>query len=146
MSKKRNIPKFYAMYKTSYGQMSHIDVVPYLLDGMFNSNGTISKKNFTTFCEKTCEYVPITDKEAFRTFVRNNAIYHFWAKCEWEFIAIDWPYRETVIPERDGDNDDIISINHPKKVDVFSIIEPNLDLITDVLWNALESEITKSVK
>ena len=69
-----------------------------------------------------------------------------WAKCEWEFIAIDWPYRETVIPERDGDNDDIISINHPKKVDVFSIIEPNLDLITDILWNALESEITKSVK
>ncbi len=146
MSKKRNIPKFYAMYKTSYGQMSHIDVVPYLLNGMFNSNGTISKKNFTTFCEKTCKYVPITDKEAFRTFVRNNAIYYFWAKCEWEFIAIDWPYREKVIPERDGDNDDIISINHPKKIDVFSIIEPNLDLITDILWNALESEITKSVK
>lgn len=143
---KRNIPKFYAMYKTSYGEMRNIDVIPYLLDGMLNSNGTISKKNFRIFCEKTLEYVPVTDKKTFRTFIRNNAIYYFWSKCEWEFIAINWPYRETVIPERDGDDADLISINHPKKVDVFSIIEPNLDLITDILWNVFENKITNSVK
>ena len=145
MKRKTKIPSFYAPYKRFDGKMCQVDVVPYLLSGMLNSKGGISKKQFRIY-EDNGEIINVTNRDQFGKFIRTNAMYYFWAKCEWEFIAIDWPYREAVNPQRDRENDNLISINHPYKIDVYEIIEPNLDLITDILWDALKEKIAKSVE
>ena len=58
-------------------------------------------------------------REQFEEGVRKELIYHFWSKCEWEFVISEWPPNEKV----DG-----------SKVDVFDQIWMNKDRFVDYLW------------
>lgn len=136
----KELPKFYVPRKDFCGKMKYEDVVPYLMEGAFNKNGSLSRSGFKTFDDMN-NYVPVTSKELFKNFIESNARHYFWSRCECEFIAIDWPYREEVKPERDGEGADLISINHPEKIDMYDILEPNLGLVTDLLWPYVEKKI-----
>ena len=46
-------------------------------------------------------------------------------------IAIDWPYNDTIQKSR------------PIKIDVYAQLEPNIDIIVDLIWNYIEPKIKK---
>ena len=120
--------QFYALYKEyNNGEMVSFDVMPSLYNSILNSNGTISKRSFRIYDDKKKEYKQISTKNELRKFIRNHFLYHYWGKCEWEFIASDWP--PTNRPNRD------------KKVDVYHQLEPNIDLITDIVWEQIKDKL-----
>ena len=127
-------PQFFAMYKDfNDGKMKHTDVLHVVLDPILNSKGGIKNKEFYIY-DKKWNRVPVRTKEQLKEFITDKFRYHFWAKCEWEFIAIDWPHRDTI-------ND-----SHPVKIDVFDQLEPNIPVITDLVWNYIEPKLQKLIK
>ena len=127
-------PQFFAMYKDfNDGKMKPTDVLYVVLDPILNSKGGIKNKEFHIY-DKNWNRVPVRTKEQLKEFITDKFRYHFWAKCEWEFIAIDWPYRDT------------ISDSKPVKIDVFDQLEPNIPVITDLVWNYIEPKLQKLIK
>ena len=63
--------------------------------------------------------IPVTFEE-FKEFVRKEAMYQFWARCEYEIILVDWP-----------------SQKHEEKWDVYQQILMNLDLVTKLVMESI---------
>ena len=120
--------KFFALYKEyNNGNMETIDVMPLLYNSILNANGTLSKKSFRIYDDKKHVYKSVSTKQELRKFIINHFLYHYWSKTEWEFIVSDWP--PTNRPNRD------------KKIDVFQQLEPNIDLITNIVWEQIKDKI-----
>lgn len=62
--------------------------------------------------------------EEFKKFVKDEALYMFWSRCEWEVVLVSWP-----------------TGNAEKKIDVYWQIDMNLDLVTRLL---MEDILTKN--
>ena len=56
-------------------------------------------------------------------FLRREAQYMFWAKCEWEMIIHSWPFRNE---------------GREEKVDVYSQLKLNWDAFVDAFWASLQ--------
>lgn len=126
-------PQFFAMYKDSNtGEVEPYDVLGVVFDSILTSKGTFRKEFY--ILDKRWNRIPVRTKEQLQKFIENTFRYYFWAKCEWEFVAIDWPYRDTIEKSR------------PVKIDVFDQLEPNIPVITDLVWNYIEPKITKLIK
>jgi len=126
-------PQFFALYKDfPNGEIKPYDVLGVIFDRIFTSKGTISTNNFYIFDDKW-NRIPVRTKEQLQMFIDDWFKYHFWAKCEWEFVVIDWPYRDT------------IKDSHPVKIDVYSQLKPNIPFITDVVWNYIEPKLSKLI-
>ncbi len=70
---------------------------------------------------KDCRKKPVTRNEWLK-FVRDAGIRMYWARCEYEMLVFKWPSD----PTKDK--------NVPwHKVDIWQQIEPNIDLIVDIL-------------
>ena len=133
MSKSKR-PQFFALYKDfNNGKMKPYDVLGVVLDPILNSKGGIKNKEFYIY-DDDWNRVPVRTKKQLQEFIAGKFRYHFWAKCEWEFVIIDWPYRDT------------ISDSKPVKIDVFDQLEPNIPFITDVVWNYLTPKINKLIE
>lgn len=127
-------PQFFAMYKDfNNGKMKPYDVLGVVFDSILNSKGGIKNKEFHIY-DKDWKQIPVRTKEQLEEFIVDKFRYHFWAKCEWEFIAIDWPYGDTIDKSR------------PVKIDVFNQLEPNIPVITDLVWNYIEPKIIKLIE
>lgn len=127
-------PQFFAMYKDfNTGKVESYDVLGVVFDSILNSKGGIKNKEFHIFDSKW-NVIPVRTKEQLQKFIESEFRYHFWAKCEWEFIALDWPHRDTIDDSR------------PVKVDVFDQLEPNIPVITDIVWNYIEPKVTKLIE
>lgn len=125
-------PQFFAMYKDfNNGKMKPYDVLGVVFDSILTSKGGI-KKDFHTY-DKHWNRIPVRTKEQLQKFIEDTFRYCYWAKCEWEFIAIDWPYGDTIDKSR------------PVKIDVFEQLEPNIPVITDLVWNYIEPKIIKLI-
>ena len=110
---------FHILYKDfGSGKMKSYDVMPSLYGSILTSKNTISKR--------WKDIYNITDFNSFRNFVNIHFRYCYWAKCEWEFIAQDWP------PGRDG-----VDI----KVDGYQQLEPNITLISELVWEQIKDKI-----
>ena len=81
--------------------------------------------------DRNYKKVKIRTKEQCAEYVKDKLMYHFWGNATWEFIAVDWPYRNTVDESR------------PVKIDVYEQLEPNLPIIVDLVWNYLEPKVAK---
>ena len=126
-------PQFFALYKDfNDGKMKPYEVLGVVLDGILTSKGTIKNKDFCVYDNKW-NRIPVRTKKQLQEFITDKFRYHFWAKCEWEFVTIDWPYRDTIDESR------------PVKIDVFDQLEPNIPFITDVLWEYLVPKINKLI-
>lgn len=126
-------PQFFALYKDfNDGKMKPYEVLGVVLDGILTSKGTIKNKNFCVYDNKW-NRIPVRTKKQLQEFITDKFRYHFWAKCEWEFVAIDWPHRDTIDESR------------PVKIDVYDQLEPNIPFITDVLWEYLVPKINKLI-
>lgn len=106
-------PQFFAYYKDfNTGEMRQVDVLEVVFEELLTTKGKVKKQ----IRDK------IVDREQLYHLVKTNLMYHYWSRCEWEFIITDWPYR--------GDS---IEKNRPVKVDVYDQIKPNLNLIVDLV-------------
>lgn len=127
---KKRFSFFVKVKSFTTGELNDYDVMPTLYRRIYTSNGRISK-NFFIYDEKFNKK-SITTKSDLLNFVNSIFMYHYWSKCEYEFIIIDWPYK-----------DDSVSQSRPEKIDVYEQIKPNLNLIVDMLWMSLEEKINK---
>ena len=127
-------PHFFALYKDfNNGTMKTIDVLQVVFDSILNKKGGIKKKDFFILDSKW-NRVNVRTKEQLEKFIEQTFRYYFWSKCEWEFICIDWPHRDTIDESR------------PVKIDVFDQLEPNIPVITDMVWNYIEPKVKKLIK
>ena len=67
--------------------------------------------------------------EEFKSFVKKEGYYLFWAKCEWEVIVHGWP---------------VYKADH--KMDVWEQIENNLDNVVEILMNAVPKPRQRKTK
>ena len=128
-------PQFFALYKDfNSGKMKTFDVLKCVFNSILTTNGEIRKKDFYILDDDHWERVEVRTKEQCKKFIDQTFRYHFWAKCEWEFIALDWPYRNTINDSR------------PVKIDVYDQLEPNLQVITELVWNYIEPKVNKLIE
>lgn len=96
-------------------KVENYDVIPYL---------TREVKDFVKSDKKKIK--ELTDEEL-KTYVDRVARYEFWARCQWEFIVISWPYlSDTRVEDQDGE-----------KIDVYRQIKMNLDVVTQLVKESL---------
>lgn len=117
---------FYVLYKDfNTGSMKKYDVMNSLYNTIFNSNGSLSKKNFYIY-GNDFKRKEIKTRDDLRKFIDFHFRYLYSFKCEWEFIALDWP---------NSDNGRAV------KIDVYQQLEPNIDLITDIVFEQIKNKI-----
>ena len=134
MKQKKERPQFFALYKDfNSGKIEKYDVLNVIFNTIFTEKGTFNTRTFHYF-DKKCNVLPVRTKEQLEEFIKLELRYHFWGKCEWEFIAIDWPNRDTIDESR------------PVKIDVYEQLEPNISVITDLVWNYIEPKLQKLIK
>lgn len=134
MKQKKERPQFFAIYKDfNSGKIEKYDVLNVIFNTIFTERGTFNTRSFHCFDEK-CNVLPVRTKEQLEEFIKLELRYHFWGKCEWEFIAIDWPNRDTIDESR------------PVKIDVYEQLEPNIPVITDLVWNYIKPKLQKLIK
>ena len=134
MKQKKERPQFFAIYKDfNSGKIEKYDVLNVIFNTIFTEKGTFNTRSFHYF-DKKCNVLPVRTKEQLEEFIKLELRYHFWGKCEWEFIAIDWPNRDTIDESR------------PVKIDVYEQLEPNISVITDLVWNYIEPKLQKLIK
>lgn len=134
MKQKKERPQFFALYKDfNSGKIEKYDVLNVIFNTIFTEKGTFNTRSFHYF-DKKCNVLPVRTKEQLEEFIKLELRYHFWGKCEWEFIAIDWPNRDTIEESR------------PVKIDVYEQLEPNISVITDLVWNYIEPKLQKLIK
>lgn len=70
----------------------------------------------------------LNDRREIKSFIDSKLRYHFWGRCEYEFIILPWPYREKDIEEQ------------MYKIDIYEQCKMNLDLIVDLFINDMKSK------
>ena len=70
------------------------------------------------------------DKDSFVKQLRQDLMYYFWSRSEWEIILTSWPERKDF---------------KEKKIDVCDQIELNWDRFVDYVWNNIK-DIKKEIK
>ena len=134
MRQKKERPHFFAIYKDfNNGKIKKYDVLNVIFNTIFTERGTFNTRAFHYLDEKW-NILPVRTKEQLEKFIKQELSYHFWGKCEWEFVVIDWPYGDTIDKSR------------PVKIDVFEQLEPNISVITDLVWNYIEPKLQKLIK
>lgn len=127
-------PKFFALHKDfNDGKVKYYDVLGVIFNTILTEKNKIKPKEFILWSDDY-KKVPIRTKEQLNKYITQEFRYYFWANASWEFVAIDWPYRDTV------DN------SRPVKIDIFEQLEPNIPVIVDLVWDYLEPQIKKLIE
>lgn len=110
---------FYVFYKDFNTKcVNYYDVMSSLYGSILTSKNKISKKWKEIYNVKT--------KNDLKMYIDGHFKYCYWSKCEWEFIVRDWP-------NTDEKND--------VKIDVYDQLKPNIDLITDLIWEQIKDKL-----
>lgn len=129
--KKIERPKFFVLNKDfNTGKLENIDVLKNFFSVVLTTSGKINKKNFK-YIDDNFKSCPVTNKEQLSELLTSYFRYHYWAKCEYEFLICDWPNRKKVDASR------------PIKIDVYNQIKINYQLVLDLVWNYIEPKINK---
>ena len=83
------------------------DVIPYLVNA---------------YKETTKNDRPKTYNE-FKNFVKDESMYMFWGRCEYEILLVDWPCKKI-----------------SEKWDIYKQIMMNLDIITSIVMDEVTSK------
>lgn len=94
-------------YDINRNKFIEYDVIPYFVN-VYNEK---KKKKY--------KKIPKTYEEL-KEFIRDEALYQFWGRCEYEIILVDWPCQKV-----------------EEKWDVYDQIMMNLDVVTNILWQEL---------
>ena len=104
MEKKKSVFNTIA-YNPNSKKFEAYDVMPYLRNCYLNEKKKRGKNR----------NLPETF-EQFKEFVKDNGMYQFWGRCEYEVILVDWPCQNT-----------------NRKIDVWEQIDANIDIVTELL-------------
>ena len=88
------------------------DVIPYLVS-CYNKRVEIGSDDERLKVPKTYD--------EFKKFVKDESMYQFWSRCEYEIILVDWPNQKT-----------------EEKWDVYEQIMMNLDIVTEIVMEAVK--------
>ena len=100
-------------------KIEHYDVLPYLRDRL---EERIEKNK-----KDEDEYFKVPKSfDDFKKFVKDESLYQFWSRCEYEMIVHGWPVRK---------ND--------YKIDVHEQIMMNIDIIAGILFDEYWDKIDK---
>lgn len=117
---------FYALYKEfNTGHVEVYDVLKPIYYDIFNDDNSINKEKLIIY-GKHFEKLPVKTWTDLKQFLIYNLKYLYAYKCEWEFIVSDWP------TGKDG---------RPYKIDVYQQLEPNIDVITDIVWEQIKDNL-----
>ncbi len=120
---------FYVLVKDiNNGGLKPYDIMPTIYKKIYDGNKL--SKNFKIY--KNGKLIPIDSKELLNEFIENKLKYYYWAKCEYEFIVVDWPYIGELIKD-----------NNPIKLDVYSQLVNNIPLLVDLIWDEIKSFISR---
>lgn len=84
--------------------------------------------------------------DEFKEFVKNESMYQWWSRCEYEVILGPWPYTSSPSERYDkkGENDVEAWKEHWKKhlkecekIDVYYQVMMNLDVITNLVMESV---------
>lgn len=92
------------LWDINHGCLESYDVVPYF----------VARLN-----EKPAEERPRT-KKAFAEFLKSEAMYHFWSRCQYEIVVQGWP-----------------SGKGSEKIDVYDQLEMNWDSFVSQFWDKI---------
>lgn len=119
---------FFAIVKNfNNGKLDKYDIMPVIYRRIYDKKGNLSKDFY--IYDNDFNRISVNTKELLYDFVKNELRYHFWSKCEYEFVVIDWPNRDTIEESR------------PIKIDVYEQVEPNIPIIVDLLWEEIKDKI-----
>ena len=99
------------MWDINRDELIYYDIIPYLLE-QYNETKKMSSYKET----------PKT-REDFKEFIKKEAMYQWWSRCEYEILVSDWP-----------------KYNKEIKIDVYYQVLMNLDIITDIIINIIKDE------
>ena len=105
------------MWNFNSDSLVHYDVLPY-----FRERYNERVKRFKKYSKRkdfnvNNKYYKVPETvDDFKEFVKNEGMYMFWSRCEYEIIVTGWPQQKNEI-----------------KIDVWRQIEMNIDIIVDIL-------------
>lgn len=86
--------------------------------------------------------------DEFKEFVKNESMYQWWSRCEYEIILSPWPYITSPSERYDKKGEDDIEawkehwkkhLKECEKIDVHYQVMMNLDVITNLLMEVIEN-------
>lgn len=99
------------IWDVNHDELIHYDTIPYLLT-QYNETKKMDSYKQT----------PKT-RDEFKEFIKKEAMYQWWSRCEYEILVSDWPKHGKEI-----------------KIDVYDQVLMNLDVITDIIMNIVKNE------
>lgn len=118
------------VYNINDKNFESYDIIPYL----------VSRYN------KTKKEKPVTFEE-FKEFVKDESMYQWWSRCEYEIILSPWPYVSSPSERwnKEGENDIEAwkehwkkHLNECQKIDVYHQVRMNLDVITNLVMESIK--------
>ena len=107
--------KKFKVLNYNMGEKTEYDILPYFRDCW---KAKYYKEQVSKIKETKSEN---NRRELLKEFIKSKSQYMFWARCEYEFLVLPWPYNK----ERDKSY----------KLDVFEQIMYNIDIITEILFD-----------
>ena len=84
--------------------------------------------------------------DKFKEFVRDESMYQWWSRCEYEIILSPWPYTSSPSERYDKKGEDDIEawkehwkkhLKECEKIDVHDQVMMNLDVITSLVMDSI---------
>ena len=117
MEKKFNV----LVWNFNSDSLEYYDVMPYLRNSYKERKErykvAVKRKDF----DPNNEYYKVPETlEDFKNFVKNESLYQFWSRCEYEMICHGWPVKKNT-----------------HKLDVHEQIMMNIDVIAEILYKEM---------
>ena len=117
MEKKFNV----LVWNFNSDSLEYYDVMPYLRNSYKERKErykvVVKRKDF----DPNNEYYKVPETlEDFKNFVKNESLYQFWSRCEYEMICHAWPVKKNA-----------------HKLDVHEQIMMNIDVIAEILYKEM---------
>lgn len=142
MDKKFNVLE----YNFTTKKVDYYDVLPYFRSCWKNKKFNFDKKD-------------VKSKDDLKNWIKRSSQYQYWARCEYEFLIASWPFGSYQFKQdmsellKRGVNLDNIDDNikfsntitrEMYKIDIHKQIMMNIDVITNILYEEFEKEITNN--
>lgn len=84
--------------------------------------------------------------DEFKEFIRNESMYKWWARCEYEMVLSPWPYTPSPSESYDKEGEDDVEVwkehwekhlNECQKIDIFHQVRMNIDVITALVMDSV---------
>jgi hypothetical protein len=98
--------------------LTYYDVLPYFRDCY---KERIERSKNRKLDDSEAWYKVPTTFDEFKKFVKDNSLYRFWSRCEYEMICHGWPVQKK-----------------EHKLDIHEQIMMNVDLIAEILYKELK--------